>query len=103
MAGGAVLIAGFMYKFSSGFLEVQVTSMFNTILINTIPLGVLADAVAYIMIIVGGLVVFMAIFGMIGGWKGIRGCLWAVSKHDISKFLSNFVFVIMKYFRLYED
>ena len=82
MAGATLLIAGFMYKFSSGFLEVQVTTLFNTILMNTVPLGVLADAVAYIMIIVGGLIIFMAIFGMIGAWKGIRGCLWAVSIHN---------------------
>ena len=46
-----------------------------------VPLGVLADANAYIMIIVGALVMFVAIFGMIGAWKSIRGCLWAVSIH----------------------
>ena len=55
------------------------TTLFNKITVNNVPLGTLADVVAYMMIISGALLMIIAILGICGAWKEVTGCLWAVS------------------------
>ena len=79
IAGGTAVIAGCLVKFGSGFLDTEVTTLFNKITVNNVPLGTLADVVAYMMIISGALLMIIAILGICGAWKEVTGCLWAVS------------------------
>ena len=81
-----MLIAGFILKFDSGLLEAEVIELFNRVIVSNIPLGTLADANAYMMIISGGIIMFIAILGLCGAWKNIKGCLWAVSKTRLLRF-----------------
>lgn len=77
VAGGALLIAAFMLKFSSGFLHLDVTTLFNKVTVNRVPLGTIADANTYMMMLAGAFVMFIAILGLCGAWHHIKGCLWA--------------------------
>ena len=83
------------------------TTLFNKITVNNVPLGTLADVVAYMMIISGALLMIIAILGICGAWKEVTGCLWAVSNifpgssnvHTASKvkhYLYNFAETIFK-------
>ncbi|XP_045207320.2 tetraspanin-18-like [Mercenaria mercenaria] len=76
LAGGACFAAGLMFKLDSGFLESDVVSLFNNIQYSNIPLGFVCDLLAYLMMCFGGLIVFVAILGMCGAWKGTKSCLW---------------------------
>ena len=83
------MVAAFVVKFASGFLEAEVTKLFNRVSVNNIPLGTLADAVAYMMIVAGFFIIFVALLGMCGAWHNIKGCLWAVSIEIVTLFLNN--------------
>ena len=68
-----------MLKFDSGLLEAEVIELFNRVIVSNIPLGTLADANSYMMMISGGIIMFIAILGLCGAWHKLNGCLWAVS------------------------
>ena len=73
-----------MLKFDSGLLEAEVIELFNRVIVSNIPLGTLADANSYMMMISGGIIMFIAILGLCGAWHKLNGCLWTVSILDVS-------------------
>lgn len=75
LCGGIIFIAGLLLKLESGFLEGEVKTLFNNVTYNGIRMGILADALSYMMMVFGGLVMVAAILGGCGAWNKIRICL----------------------------
>ncbi|XP_052803588.1 tetraspanin-3-like [Mya arenaria] len=76
LSGGTLVAAGLMFKLDSGFLDTAVVTLFNTVQYSSLPLGITCEALSYIMMSTGGLMLFVAILGMCAGMKAVRGCLW---------------------------
>ncbi|XP_052258653.1 tetraspanin-18-like [Dreissena polymorpha] len=76
LAGGAFLASGLFFKFNSGFLDKSVVTMFNTVQYSALPMGITCDALSYMMMGMGGLLIMVSMLGMCGALKAIKGCLW---------------------------
>ncbi|KAL4229041.1 Tetraspanin [Mactra antiquata] len=77
LAGGACAGAGLMFKLDSGVLESSVISMLNLIQYQMIPLGIICEFLAYLMICFGATILIATVVGMCGALKSNSGCLWA--------------------------
>ena len=72
-------MAGLLLKLESGFLEGEVKTLFNRITYNGIHMGAATEALAYMMMIFGGIVMVVAVLGGCGAWNKVRKCLLIVS------------------------
>ena len=79
MAGGTACAAGLLLKFGSGVMESEVLTLLNNIQVDGTPIGTLADANVYLMIVGGVFVMVIGVLGLCGAWNSIKECLWAVS------------------------
>lgn len=77
LAGGAAFVSGMLLKFSSGIMESEVLTLLNNIKVDGTPVGTLADANVYMMIIGGVFVMVIGVLGLCGAWNNIKECLWA--------------------------
>lgn len=77
IAGAAACAAGLLLKFSSGIMESEVLTLFNNIKVDGTPIGTLADANVYMMIVGGVFVMVIGVLGLCGAWNSIKECLWA--------------------------
>ena len=72
-------MAGLLLKLESGFLEADVKTLFNYISYNGIYMGHLTDALAYMMIVFGAILMALGVVGALAGWIKIRNLLLVVS------------------------
>ena len=79
ISGGIAFVAGLLLKLESGFLEADVKSLFNNISYNGIYMGHLTDALAYMMIVFGAILMALGVVGALAGWIKIRNLLLVVS------------------------
>ena len=75
-------MSGMLLKFSSGIMESEVLTLLNNIKVDGTPVGTLADANVYMMIIGGVFVMVIGVLGLCGAWNNIKECLWAVSTYS---------------------
>ena len=65
-------------------MESEVLTLLNNIKVDGTPIGTLADANVYMMIVGGVFVMVIGVLGLCGAWNSIKECLWAVSIKIIS-------------------
>ena len=75
----ALLITGFWLTFISGVLEPEVRNLLDDIDYEGMQVGFFLFATALLIVITGGVLAFVAVFGACSAWKKFRACYILVS------------------------
>ena len=67
-----------IWKFGSGVLQDEVVKLLNQIYLDSVPIGNLGEAMFYLMVVAGALIMAIAVLGICAAFCGNKGCLIAV-------------------------
>ncbi|KAL4229497.1 hypothetical protein ACF0H5_012537 [Mactra antiquata] len=75
VAGGVIFVAGLLLLLVSGLLNSEVITLLDCIKYDGIKMGILLQAVCYMMIAAGGIIMICSVVGICAAWKKIKCCL----------------------------